>query len=285
MTESSAKQRALGAAEIDITVPHAARVYDYMLGGVTNFEVDREAAEQAAALVGGMDLIRSEVRANRAFQVRAVRYLIHEAGVRQFLDIGTGIPSAGNVHEITEREAPDAHVVYVDKDPVVLAHAHVLLKGVDEGAAVYLQDDVRHPESILDRAETTLDLNRPVAVMLVGLLHHLRDSDDPGDLVRRLMDGVAPGSYLVVSHLAGDISAGGYVEAGDHLDETMDEPLVFRTHDQVAAFFAGLDLVEPGVVPVDEWRPSDEPAADGLGDAGGGIPGWTNPLHVGVGRK
>jgi hypothetical protein len=285
VTESSSKQRAASAADIDISVPHAARVYDYMLGGLTNFEVDREAAEQAAALVGGMELIRSEVRANRAFQVRAVRYLIHDAGVRQFLDIGTGIPSTGNVHEITQAEAPGARVVYVDKDPVVLAHAHVLLKGVDEGAAVYLQDDVRQPERILDRAATTLDLTRPVAVMLVGLLHHLRDADDPGDLVRRLMNGVAPGSYLVVSHLAGDISAGGYVEAGDHLDETMDEPLVFRTHDQVAAFFAGLDLVDPGVVPVDEWRPSDEPAGDGLGRAGVGIPGWTNPLHVGVGRK
>jgi S-adenosyl methyltransferase len=285
VTESTPKQRAVGAADIDISVPHAARVYDYMLGGVTNFEVDREAAEQAAALVGGMDLIRSEVRANRAFQVRAVRYLIHDAGVRQFLDIGTGIPSAGNVHEITQAEAPGARVVYVDKDPVVLAHAHVLLKGVDEGAAVYLQDDVRHPERILDQAATTLDLTRPVAVMLVGLLHHLRDADHPGDLARRLMDGVAPGSYLVVSHLAADISAGGYVEAGDHLDETMDEPLVFRTHDQVAAFFAGLELVDPGVVPVDEWRPSDEPKGGGLGAAGGGIPGWTNPLHVGVGRK
>src|SRR5262245_34238037 len=169
-----------------------------MLGGTTNFEVDRAAAEQAAALVGGMDLIRAEVRANRAFQVRAVRYLIRDAGIRQFLDIGTGIPSAGNVHEITLQEAPESRVVYVDKDPVVLAHAHVLLKGVDEGAAVYLQDDVRHPEEILDAAESTLDLDRPVAVMLVGLLHHLRDADDPGDLVRRLMAGVAPGSYLVV---------------------------------------------------------------------------------------
>jgi hypothetical protein len=282
VTESSAKQRAAGAAEIDISVPHAARVYDYMLGGVTNFEVDRAAAEQAAALVGGMDLIRSEVRANRAFQVRAVRYLIREAGIRQFLDIGTGIPSAGNVHEITQSEAPEARVVYVDKDPVVLAHAHVLLKGVDEGAAVYLQEDVRHPEQILDRAESTLDLDQPVAVMLVGLLHHLRDADDPGDLVGRLMAAVAPGSYLVVSHLAGDVGAEGYVEAGDHLDETMDEPLVFRSHDEVAAFFTGLELIEPGVVLVDEWRPSDEPVGEGI-DATG-IRGWTNPLYVGVGR-
>ncbi len=285
MTESTPKQRAVGAADIDITVPHAARVYDYMLGGVTNFEVDREAAEQAAALVGGMDLIRSEVRANRAFQVRAVRYLIHDAGVRQFLDIGTGIPSAGNVHEITQAEAPGRASSTSTRTRSCWPTRHVLLKGVDEGAAVYLQDDVRYPERILAQAATTLDLTRPVAVMLVGLLHHLRDADDPGDLVRRLMDGVAPGSHLVVSHLAADISAGGYVEAGDHLDETMDEPLVFRTHDQVVAFFAGLELVDPGVVPVDEWRPSDEPKGGGLGAAGGGIPGWTNPLHVGVGRK
>jgi hypothetical protein len=267
----------LGLVEIDSGVPHAARVYDYMLGGVTNFAVDREAAEQAAALVGGMDRIRSEVRANRAFLGRAVRYLIREAGIRQFLDIGTGIPNADNVHAVAQREAPESRVVYVDKDPVVLAHAHVLLEGALEGSTIYIQEDFRHPEGILARAAAILDFSQPVAVMLVGLLHHLRGDDRPAELVARLLGGVPPGSYLVISHLASDIHAEGYVEAGEHLDEAMDEPMIFRSHSQVAGFFAGLDLVEPGVVQVDHWRPPEIPAAT--------ADGWTNPLYVGIGRK
>jgi S-adenosyl methyltransferase len=278
MTDISAtSDRDPTTGDIDISVPHAARVYDYMLGGETNFAVDRAAAEQAAALVGGMDRIRAEVRANRAFLGRAVRWLIGEAGIDQFLDVGTGIPGADNVHAVAHEMAPDAKVVYVDKDPVVLAHAHLLLKGQPQGSVVYLQDDVRAPERIVERAADTLDLDRPVAVMLVGLLHHLRDGDEPGALVGRLMAGVPAGSYLVISHLAGDIHAEGYVEAGEVLDDAMDEPLVFRSHDEVAAFFAGLDLVEPGVVQVDAWHPDATP--DGCPE------GWTNPLYAGVGRK
>ena len=265
-----------GTGEIDSTVPHAARVYDYMLGGVTNFAVDRAAAEQAAALVGGMDRIRSEVRANRAFLGRAVRYLIHEAGIRQFLDIGTGIPNDDNVHAVALQEAPDARVVYVDKDPVVLAHAHILLKDAPAGSTTYIQADFRDPDDIVDRAGALIDLTRPVAVMLVGLLHHFRDADEPAELVARLLRRVPAGSYLVVSHLASDIHAEEYVEAGEALDEAMDEPMVLRTHDQVAAFLAGCELVEPGVVQVDEWHPPDDPAP--------GLEGWTNPLYVGVGR-
>ena len=265
-----------GGVEIDSTVPHAARVYDYMLGGVTHFAVDRAAAEQAAALVGGMDRIRSEVRANRAFLGRAVRYLIHEAGMRQFLDIGTGIPNDDNVHAVALQEAPDSRVVYVDKDAVVLAHAHLLLEDAPAGSTTYIQADFRDPEDIVDRASALIDLAQPVAVMLVGLLHHFRDADQPGELVARLLRRVPAGSYLVVSHLAGDIHAEEYVEAGEALDEAMEEPLVLRTHDQVAAFLAGCELVEPGVVQVDEWRPPGEPAP--------GLEGWTNPLYVGVGR-
>jgi len=265
-----------GVGLIDSNVPHAARVYDYMLGGTTNFEVDRAAAEQAAALVGGMDRIRSEVRANRAFLGRAVRWLIHEAGIRQFLDIGTGIPNDDNVHAVALREAPDARVVYVDHDPIVLAHAHLLLNDAPAGSTTYLQADFRDPEDITRRAGTALDLSRPVAVMLVGLLHHFRDADEPGELVARLLRRVPAGSYLVVSHLAGDIHAEGYVEAGEALDEAMEEPLVLRTRDQVAAFLAGCELVEPGVVQVDEWHPPDDP--------GPGLEGWTNPLWAGIGR-
>jgi SAM-dependent methyltransferase len=265
-----------GVGLIDSTVPHAARVYDYMLGGSTNFEVDRAAAEQAAALVGGMDRIRSEVRANRAFLGRAVRWLIHEAGIRQFLDIGTGIPNDDNVHAVALNEAPDARIVYVDHDPIVLAHAHILLKDAPAGSTTYLQADFRNPEDIVERAGAHLDLTRPVAVMLVGLLHHFRDADEPGALVARLLRRVPSGSYLVVSHLAGDLHAEGYVEAGEALDEAMEEPLVLRSREQVAAFLAGCELVEPGLVQVDEWHPPEDPAP--------GLEGWTNPLYAGIGR-
>jgi S-adenosyl methyltransferase len=265
-----------GVGLIDSTVPHAARVYDYMLGGSTNFEVDRAAAEQAAALVGGMDRIRSEVRANRAFLGRAVRWLIHEAGIRQFLDIGTGIPNDDNVHAVALKEAPDARIVYVDHDPIVLAHAHILLKDAPAGSTTYLQADFRNPEDIVERAGAHLDLTRPVAVMLVGLLHHFRDADEPGALVARLLSRVPSGSYLVVSHLAGDLHAEGYVEAGEALDEAMEEPLVLRSREQVAAFLAGCELVEPGLVQVDEWHPPEDPAP--------GLEGWTNPLYAGIGR-
>jgi SAM-dependent methyltransferase len=277
-SRSPSTDRVVDPLEIDVTVPHAARVYDYMLGGETNFAIDRETAEQAAALVGGMEHIRAEVRSNRAFLGRAVRYLVHEAGIRQFLDIGTGIPNADNVHAVALKEAPESRVVYVDKDPVVLAHAHVLLASAPKGAATFIQGDVRDPAHILQGAGDLLDLSRPVGLMLVGLLHHLRDSDQPARLVARLLAGVAPGSYLVVSHLASDIHAGGYVEAGEQLDEAMDEPMVLRTLDQVTEYFAGVDLVSPGVVQVDEWRPDLEPAPTTH-------EGWTNPLWAGVARK
>lgn len=260
--------------EIDTSVPHAARVYDYLLGGVTNFEVDRLAAEQAAALAGGMDRVRAEVRANRAFLRRAIHFLIHEAGVRRFLDIGTGIPNDDNVHAVAQVEAPDARVVYVDKDPVVLAHAHVLLAGTPDGAAHFLHEDLRRPERILERATEVLGADGPWAVMMVGLLHHFRDAERPAELAAHLMEGVPAGSYLVISHLASDIDDQ-YADAGADLDEAMDEPLVFRPYDRVAEFVAGLDLVEPGLVPVDSWRPDAAPQP--------GTP--PNPLYAAIGRK
>ncbi len=262
--------------EIDSTVAHAARVYDYMLGGEDNFEVDRIAAEQAAAAVGGMENVRSEVRANRAFLGRAVRFVAGEVGIRQFLDIGTGIPNDGNVHAVAQATAPDCRVVYVDNDPIVLAHAHALLNSTDEGATVYLQDDLRNPDSILRRASESLDFGRPIALVLVGLLHHFRDDDDPYALVARLVDAVPSGSHLVISHLAIDIMAEMMTKAAEHLNEAMEEPFVPRTRAAVERFFAGLELVEPGVVQVDEWRP-DGPVAT--------REGWTNPLYVGVARK
>ena len=262
---------------IDSSVAHAARVYDYMLGGTNNFEVDRLAAEQAAAAVGGMDNVRSEVRANRAFLGRAVRYAALEAGVRQFLDIGTGIPNDDNVHAVAQQAAPDARVVYVDHDPIVLAHAHALLSGSSEGTTVYIQDDLRNPEGIVRQAAVTLDFSLPTALVLVGLLHHFRDEDDPFSIVARLVDAVPSGSYVVISHLAKDIQAEEMAMAAEHLNEAMEEPWIPRDHADVVRFFDGLELVEPGVVQVDGWRPAADapPVSDD----------WVNPLYVGVGRK
>lgn len=260
---------------IDTSVPHAARVYDYLLGGVTNFEVDRLAAEQAAVVAGGMERVRAEVRANRAFLRRAVRFLIHEAGIRRFLDIGTGIPNDDNVHAVAQQEAPDARVVYVDKDPVVLAHAHMLLADTPDGAAHFVHEDLRRPERILERATAVLDTDGPWGVMMVGLLHHFRDAERPAELVANLMDGVPPGSYLVISHLTSDIDEQ-YADAGADLDEAMEEPLVLRPYDRVAEFVAGLDMVEPGLVAVDRWRP------EGAGPEPGAR---LNPLYAGIGRK
>jgi hypothetical protein len=262
--------------EIDSTVAHAARVYDYMLGGTDNFEVDRAAAEAAAAAAGGMDRVRAEVTANRRFLGRSVRHLVNEAGVRQFLDIGTGIPNADNVGPVAQGEAPESRIVYVDNDPIVLAHAHHLLQSADAGQTVYIQADLRNTSSIVRQAREVLDFDQPVAVMLVGLLHHFRDEDDPYSLVRALMGQVSSGSYLAMSHLAIDIMPEAMEAAAVHLNEAMEEPWIPRTHADVSRFFEGLELVEPGVVQVDEWRDPDPPAPP---------EGWTNPLYVGVGRK
>ena len=243
--------------EIDSTVAHAARVYDYMLGGTDNFEVDRAAAEAAAAAAGGMDRVRAEVTA-------------------KFLDIGTGIPNADNVGPVAQGEAPESRIVYVDNDPIVLAHAHHLLQSADAGQTVYIQADLRNTSSIVRQAREVLDFDQPIAVMLVGLLHHFRDEDDPYSLVRALMGQVSPGSYLAMSHLAIDIMPEAMEAAAVHLNEAMEEPWIPRTHADVSRFFEGLELVEPGVVQVDEWRDPDPPAPP---------EGWTNPLYVGVGRK
>jgi hypothetical protein len=256
---------------IDPNVPHAARVYDYMLGGDVNFAVDRAAAEQAAAAVGGMDNVRSEVRANRAFLGRAVRFAL-DRGVRQFLDIGTGIPNRDNVHHVALAVTADVRIVYADKDPIVLAHAHELLRGTGD-ATVYLQADFEDPEDIRARAAATLDFSEPVAVLLIGLLHHFDDADDPQGLVRRVTDGLAPGSLVAVSHLASDIQVEEMTAAGEQL-KAMNVPWVPRTRPEVAALLAGLDPVEPGVVQVDTWRPdgNEPPRAEN----------WTNPLYVGM---
>lgn len=256
-------------SEIDIHVAHAARTYDYLLGGDANFAVDREAIERgSAAHPGGIETARTNARAQRAFLGRAVRYLAGEVGIRQFLDVGTGIPGADNVHAVAQQIAPDVRVVYVDNDPVVLAHAHTLLKSTPGGSTAYVDGDARDPQRILARAEETLDLTAPVGVILVGILHVIRDEDDPYAIVAALLDPLPPGSHLVISHLANDIRAEEMAEVFERFNQTMREPFILRSHAEVARFFDGLVVLDPGVVPLNRWYPPGTPSADAEGEAG-----------------
>ena len=235
------------------SVAHVARVYDYLLGGKDYFAVDREAAEQAMRI--NPDIVPT-ARANRAFLVRATGFLTREAGIRQFLDVGTGMPTNNNIHEVAQSIAPEARIVYVDHDPIVLSHARALLTSAPEGVTDYIEADLREPETILAEAAQTLDFSRPVAIMLIAVLHLIVDADDPCELVRRLVDAVVPGSYVVISHVASDIGTGAMISMANRLNELMEQQAVPRTYQEIAAFFAGLDLLEPGLVRVPEWRPA-----------------------------
>jgi S-adenosyl methyltransferase len=238
--------------EIDTSVAHIARVYDYWLGGKDNFAPDRAAAE--AAMQEDPNVVEG-VRGNRAFLARAVRYLTGEAGIRQFLDIGTGIPAADNTHEVAQDLTPGSRVVYVDNDPIVLAHARALLTSATEGATAYLDQDLRNVGEIVRAAAAMLDFSQPVAVMLIGILHCIPDEDDPAGIIRRLMDAIPAGSYLAISHPANDLNDPGVRRLASRLNELMPMKLTFRSRAEVAAFFDELDLVEPGLVRVPEWRP------------------------------
>ena len=235
------------------SIAHVARVYDYLLGGKDNFAVDREAAEQAMRI--NPDIVPT-VRANRAFGVRTTSYLACQAGIRQFLDIGTGLPTNNNIHEVAQSIAPESRIVYVDHDPIVLTHARALLGSAPEGVTDYIEADLREPGKILAEAARTLDFSRPVAIMLTAILHLIPDRDDPYDLVSQLVNAVVPGSYVVISHAASDIDTGAMISMANRLNELMAQPAVPRTHREVAAFFAGLELLEPGLVRIPEWRPA-----------------------------
>jgi trans-aconitate methyltransferase len=256
--------------DIDISVAHQARVYDYWLGGKDNFAADREAAEKAARTNPEVVAVS---RANRAFLGRAVRYLAAEAGIRQFLDIGTGIPSANNTHEVAQGVAPESRIVYVDNDPIVLAHARALLASAPEGETAYLDADARDPDTILARAAGTLDFSQPVAIMVLFILQVI---EDPYALTSRLLDAVPAGSYLAISIPASDIQPEAQAALTRRLAE--DVPgvtITFRGHAEVARFFDGLELLEPGVVPVNHWRPGP----------GGADPAHDLPGYAAVGRK
>ncbi len=262
--------------EIDTSVAHAARVYDFWLGGRANFAADREAAEQAVA--ANPDIVPA-VRANRAFLGRAVRYLAGEAGIRQFLDIGTGIPTENNTHEVAQSVAPDSAIVYVDNDPLVLAHAHYLLHSSPEGECAYIFADLRDPDGIWQQAAATLDTGRPLAVMMVAVLQYVPDADDPHAIVRRMMADLPSGSYLVISHPASDIGADQVAESMQRYNERAHNQATPRTHAEVSRFFEGLDLLEPGVVQLPQWRP------DAGADAAAGAGARPLPMWCGVARK
>jgi SAM-dependent methyltransferase len=259
--ESPASGPGAAPGGIDTSTAHIARVYNYWLGGKDNYAPDREAAAQ---VIEAYPPIRVSVRAQRAFLRRAVSYLAAEAGLRQFLDIGTGLPSADNTHEVAQRAAPSARIVYVDNDPIVLAHARALLTSSPDGATAYLDADLRDTGKIRHAAAGILDFDQPVAVMLVGVLHCIPDSGDPAELVRQLMAALAPGSYLVLAHPASDIHPEQIGDAATRFNRVMDDGVTLRTHAQVGRFLAGLELVEPGLVQLHRWRPDSEgPEPDG----------------------
>jgi S-adenosyl methyltransferase len=238
----------------DTSVAHMARVYDYWLGGKDNFAADREAAQQAIAANPG---ILTDVRANRAFLAHAVRYLAGECGIRQFLDIGTGIPTANNTHGVAQSVAPDCRVVYVDNDPVVLSHARALLTSDPAGATDYIDADLRDTREILDSAARTLDFSRPVAVTLLAILHLIPDADDPGGIVARLMAAVPPGSYLVISHPAGDVRPAAVAEMVRRVNARLGPTRgTMRDRAEVTRLFDGLELLDPGIVQPQLWRPA-----------------------------
>jgi hypothetical protein len=233
-------------------VPHIARVYDYWLGGKDNFAVDREAAEQVIAAYPG---ILRDVRAQRAFLAHAVGYLAGVAGIRQFLDIGTGIPTANNTHEVAQDVEPGCRVVYVDNDPMVLAHARALLVGEPEGATAYVDADLRDTGKVLAEAARLLDFSEPVAVMLISVLHLIPDEDDPHAIVARLMEAVPSGSWLALSHPARDVYAQQVTEAASRFNQLAAAKATLRTRGEILRFFDGLELLEPGLVQIHRWRP------------------------------
>jgi O-methyltransferase involved in polyketide biosynthesis len=252
------EQRA-GPPEIDGSVPNSARIWNYWLGGKDNYPVDREAGDEYRATYPA---IVEVARASRRFLIRAVRFLAGEAQVRQFLDVGTGLPTEDNTHEVAQRVAADARVVYVDNDPVVLSHARALLTST-QGVTAYVDADLRDPDRILAAAARTLDFEEPVALMLLGVLGHVEDDDQARSIVRRLVAALPSGSYLTICEGTNDLYEAG-VEAQRQYNQSGAAPYRLRSARQVADFFDGLELVEPGVVSCPRWRPDPDDLRHGL---------------------
>jgi len=255
--------------KIDSTVPHSARIWNYWLGGKDNYPVDHEAGDEFAEVFPG---IVDAARGSRYFLARAVRHLADEAGVRQFLDVGTGLPTVDNTHEIAQQAAPDARVVYVDNDPLVLVHAHALLTSTPQGVTDYLDADLHDPDAILEGAARTLDFTRPVGLMMLGILGHVPDDELARSLVRRLLAALPSGSFLTLSD-GTDVSQARQA-AHRRYNSSGADPYHLRSPERLERFFDGLELLEPGVVPVTQWRPENSP-----------FPAATVTTYGGVGRK
>jgi hypothetical protein len=241
------------STRFDPLVPNPARVYGYWLGGKDHYLADRLAAREVMAR---RPQVVAGARANRGFLARVVRYLVAECGIRQFVDIGTGLPARGNTHEIAQAVAPDCRIVYIDNDPLVLVHARALLTSTPEGSCDYIEADVRDTSAVVAGAGQTLDFTRPVAVLMLAVLHFVTDADGPAAIIATLASTLAPGSYLVISHLTGDFAPGPVTAAVNAYNALVSAPLIARSHAQVSALLAGLPLVPPGVVPLTEWRPA-----------------------------
>lgn len=245
-----------GISDIDPSVPHQARVWDYLGGGKNNYEADRVAAQY---ILQSYPQMESVVRQARAFQGRAIRFLVEEAGIRQFLDVGTGLPTLDHVHSVAQRIDPSCRIVYVDNDPLVLVHAQALLTSSPEGRCAYLEADARDPETILKAAADTLDLTKPVALMLFGVMGTVYDNDEARALLRRYVDALPSGSYLVFEDGTNVVIPDAAQEAEQLVEKGRAYEYRLRTPEQIARFFEGLEVLEPGVVSVSRWRPTDGP--------------------------
>jgi S-adenosyl methyltransferase len=272
--EKDAMKPGFALSEIDTTKPHPARMYDAYLGGKDNYAADRAAVRQ---ILGDFPEVRAMARANRAFMQRAVRFLAGEAGIRQFIDIGTGIPSAGNVHEVAGQAAPGTRVVYVDNDPIVHVHANALLTG--SGTTSIVLADLRQPEKILAHPKVgeLIDFTQPVGLLLVAVLHFIAEAEDPAGIVATLRDALPPGSYLALSHGTADFHPPGVADEAAAAYQTATAPLVLRRFAQISAFFDGFDLADPGLVQAPLWRPDGrQPRPKDLAKIG---------VYAGVGRR
>ena len=243
----------MASDQIDTTVPHSARIWNYWLGGKDNYPVDREAGDRFLEVYPDMSHVARSVR---YFLARAVRYLAGEAGVRQFLDVGTGLPTVDNTHEVAQRVAPESRIVYVDNDPLVLVHARALLTSRPEGSCAYVDADVREPAAIIEAARATLDFSQPVALMMLGIMGHIQDDDEARSIVHQLTAALPSGSYLGVQHPTGDFYPAGVGAQGSYRNAGI--PFQYRTRAEFERFVAGLELVPPGLVPMVEWRAEDE---------------------------
>jgi len=259
-TEHQGTNRAGGtvASRFDPETPHPARIYNYWLGGKDHFPADRRAAEE---VIRHRPEVVTGARANRAFLARSVRHLAARCGIRQFLDIGTGLPAPAGTHEVAQQAAPDCAVVYADNDPLVLVFARALLTCRPPGRCGYVDADLRDTATLLEKASRTLDFTQPTAVLLLAVLHFIPDADDPAAIVATLTSALAPGSYLVISHLTGDLAPGPMAAGVAAYNDMVPTGVTPRTHAEVTALFGGLSLVPPGVVPVAEWRATADPGA------------------------